>query len=1034
MDRGATLQEYTRNPKSWFKKSPSSDQLEEVVLLDFSPRRTPVDLPTFDPTTLLGRIIKNSEQPWMNSEPNDVYDTLEDSGFKVCSGILRLKYQAQGKGLARATVHDEKGPVGMRGTIDLLRNFHMTEVVLAVLESTNAALYKLREHPGIRQRVAKWFEMDGNPSSRVLGVGLVTGVLVQIHRVESKYLVGELFAFRTKPLPLYLTMYPPYSALPVSSASSSQRGVPGPLKMLTTAGDTTKVSRSGTNQSNANEAPDKGPSPPASPLVSSLLNKAIKSAGPNIYDENPDKSKKVRFPSRSSPPESISETTETSVFSHQIGSATHTSVRGSDLHTMDGREPFTVAKDGSQKPSLSSYFSREEAPETRNLGLSPKLHMQPRGYTCKWELPAFMSDQFDPGQSISSVVTLTGTEIAALATTCGDYVSRFWPYGGSALLGAIDELLLKRRMVEYEGLKDMGIYVYFDIDGAIGVSVYADSPEHHSEVADTLLWLAATFRSSPYSAVAKSRSSFQVVQYRSQLTLDELEPVETSGICWYPLFTHTSMAVQFPVPPRIDGVGLAISPALMASMAGIIMPVEYHGGFILKGLSTTLVPIRECDGGAAIQWHLVPTQSADGSFDLRTSDSGGNDIGFLKVKDPKTLFVKNAYLGWCKEAKILLGTDESNYATVNWSGPAPEQSRLTFSGFALGFSSSGMGAFGPSATMNFAVAKNQQARFMDIDQQLADRLKLSISKPALIYDTATQRGWLIPITSLLLHMMHLRHRELNKHSVSVSTESMPYSETVGEGGKEAYKVLSTYLRPGSKTPLGPSTMWRDALAILCTALDMALKDARDMKDKLSRNEDSEIYGFELLNIVRADSPFRFSERKVQKQSGGWALIAQQIGYVLFCSGLGDALVPGLSANHLCQHWMTVPSNCDYLSAYVPCVREVLEQQGKHQGVQMLQDQNYQQILYEECTHQKGQRCFHLKSYHGLLQSFKEPYITAPAVTLENDSSSGSRGAIIFGKFTKLSKRTVPITAETNGNATTAKPQVNFFRRVIYRSS
>lgn len=576
----------------------------------------------------------------------------------------------------------------------------------------------------------------------------------------------------------------------------------------------------------------------------------------------------------------------------------------------------------------------------------------------------------------------------------------------------------------------MDIYVYFDIEGAIGVSIYADSPEHHSEVADTLLWLAATFRSSPYSAVAKSRSSFQVVQDGSQLTLDELEPVETSGICWYPLFTHTSMAVQFPIPPRINGVGLAISPALMASMAGIIMPVEYHGGFILKGLSTTLVPIRECDGGAAIQWHLFPTQSADGSFDLRTSDSGGNDIGFLKVKDPETLFVKNAYLGWCKEAKILLGTDESNYATVNWSGPAPEQSRLTFSGFALGFSSSGMGAFGPSATMNFAVAKNQQARFMNIDQQLADRLKLSISKPALIYDTATQRGWLIPVTSLLLHMMHLRHRELTKHSVSVSTESMPYSETVGEGGKEAYKVLSTYLRPGSKTPLGPSTMWRDALAILRTALDMALKDARDMKDKLSGTEDSEIYGFELLNIVRADSPFRFSERKVQKQSGGWALIAQQIGYVLFCSGLGDALVPGLSANHLCQHWMTVPSNCDYLSAYVPCVREVLEQQGKHQGVQMLQDQN----LYEECTHQKGQRCFHLKSYHGLLQSFKEPYITAPAVTLENDSSPGSRGAIIFGKFTKLSKRTVPITAETNGNATTAKPQVNFFRRIIYRSS
>lgn len=424
MDRGATLQEYTPNRKSWFKKSPSSNQLEEVLLLDFSPRTTPrLGFPTFDPTTLLGRIIKNSEQPWMNSEPNDVYDTLEDSGFKVCSGILKLRYQAQKKGLARATVHDKKGPVGMRGRRDLLRKFHRTEVVLAALESTDAALYKLREHPGIRQRVAKWFEMDGNPSSRILEVSLVTGVLVQINMVKSKHLVGKLFAIRTKRIPFASTID---SAPPGISASSSQRDVSGSLKMLRTAGDTTKVSRLGTDLSNANEAPDKGSRPPASPLVSSL-NKAIKSAGPNIYDENPDKSKKVRFPSRSSPPESISEPTETSVFSHRIGTATHASVRGSDLHTMDGREPFTVAKDGSQKPSFSSYFSR-------------------RRYTCKWELPAFMSYQFDPGQSISSVVTLTGTEIAALATTCGDYVSRFWPYGGSALLGAIDELLLKRRM------------------------------------------------------------------------------------------------------------------------------------------------------------------------------------------------------------------------------------------------------------------------------------------------------------------------------------------------------------------------------------------------------------------------------------------------------------------------------------------------------------------------------------------------------------------------------------------------------------
>lgn len=567
------------------------------------------------------------------------------------------------------------------------------------------------------------------------------------------------------------------------------------------------------------------------------------------------------------------------------------------------------------------------------------------------------------------------------------------------------------------------------------VSITYDPLHYPHEVADTLRWLAATFRNSPYnSAVATSHAFFKTDRCDTELLLDTLEPVITPVMCWHSLFTHTPIAVEFPIFPRIDGVGLAIAPTLMAYMAGIIMPVEYHGGLILKGLSSILVPIRECDDGKAIQWHLFATHPTDGFFSLRTPESGDNDIDFLKIQDAKTLFEKQAYLGWCKEAKILLGTLESKYAAVNWSGPAPEQSRYSLSGFTLGLSSSGMGAFGPSTALNFAIAKNQRARFMDIEQQLTVRLKLSISKPSLIYDTASQRAWLIPVTSLLLHMMHLRHRELTKRSVSVSPQSMPYSETSAEGGYEAYKVLMTYLRSDMETSLGSSTMWRDALATLCTALDMALKDAREMKDKVSRNEDSEIYGFELLNIVRADSPFRFSERKVQKQSGGWASIAQQVGYVLFCSDLGDAMVPSPSANHLCQHWMTVPSQRDYLSAYVPCVQEVLERQGMHTGVKLLQDQNYQRSLYEECTHEDGQRCFHLKSYDALLKSSKKTCGTTSTVTLKNDSNPGSQGAIIFGKFIKLPKRTLPIATESNCNGVATKPRMSVLRRALYRLS
>ncbi|KAL8934731.1 MAG: hypothetical protein Q9216_005760 [Gyalolechia sp. 2 TL-2023] len=1013
--------------KSKFGKEFSSrtiDHREEVSLSDFSLLNDPAPQ-TFDPTLLLGRIVKDSGRPWTGAVPINPELALIFSNIKVFTGILKHKKLSLKNAFASGRIYDEKISLDLRGSSDLLRNFHRDEVCLALLESTDAILSNLRTDPRIRESVAQWLESNGKRALPNPVVGLVTGVLVNFLKPSRKNPVRTKFAIRTERVALDFADFPDSTIALVPSGKSAfgtPPDSPGPRNILKEAVDTAKTSKSGIFHGNVH----------GSPTGSPLFNKAIESAGPISDNRSLDESKQIGYPSLPTPFQNIS-------LLHQIGSVTQPRTRATT-------KPLKFAEEQCQQsiPSDLLDSSMEDSPETRNMGLLSDTHqskMKTRQYICNWELLAYMSDQFDSWHPISSMVTLTGTETVAEATTCGDYVSDLWPNGGDALLSAIDQYRTLSR-------SDISVTTWgIDIrlrtkrnSKTARIDVTCASFNHHCEVMSTLRWLAATFRSSPFSVIAKSRASLldDPDLYRTtspeiifDLTLDELEPVETSAMCWYPLFPHTPMAVDFPARPRIDGVGLAISPALMASMAGIIMPVEYHGGFILKGLSATLVPIRACDGGAAIQWHLFPNQSADGSFDLRTPESGGSEVEFLRVEEPKTLFEKKAYLGWCKEANILLGTDQSNYAAVNWSGSAPEQSRFTFSGFALGISSSGMGAFGPSATMNFAVAKNQRARFMDIEQQLVDRLRLSISKPALIYDTATQRGWLTPITSLLLHMMHLRHRELTKHTSSVNTEPMPYANTLGEGGKEAYEVLATYLRPRSRTPLGSCTIWRDTLAVLCTALDMALKDARDVKDKVSRNGDCEIYGFELLNIVRAESPFRFSERKVQKQSGGWALIAQQIGYVLFCSNLGEALVPGGSANHLCQKWMTVPPDCDYLCAYVPCIEEVLEQQGKHRGVQMLHDQRHQQTLYEECKHKSGQRCSHLKSYHALLEPSKGTCETTSTEARENGMSFASPGALIFGKFTKLSRRTMPITAAENGNALAEKPQVNVLRRIYH---
>lgn len=567
--------------------------------------------------------------------------------------------------------------------------------------------------------------------------------------------------------------------------------------------------------------------------------------------------------------------------------------------------------------------------------------------------------------------------------------------------------------------------VRFHVTGPMGLQV---------EIAEALCWLTATFRISCSPSIAastvilekvgngSSRTRTKSLEQDFVLTLSPLVPLQGSGLCWTPLFTNIAMAVQFPVPRRNEGVGLEIPPLLMAHLAGIVLVVEFQGGMILKGLSTALVPMKQCDDGKAVQWHLFHTDSRDGFLDLKDPISGEAQIDFLKVKDPAILFEKRAYLGWCKHAKILLGTEESDYASLSWSAPSAERSRTTLSGFSLGLSSNGLGIFGPSATINFAVAKYQRTRFMNIEQQLKDRLRMSLSKPTLVFDTSTRRGWLVPTTSVLIHMIHPRRRELGQCGPAPNDAEPEFANPREGDGLGPYEVLMTHLQPSSQTS------WKETLAIFFTALDMALKEVTEPRTP-ARSESSEIYGYEMLDVVRADSPFRFSQRKIQKESGGWALIAQDVGYVLFCSGLGDAIVPGEGSNRLCGQWAKVPSHCDYLSAYVPCVCEILERQGWHGGLQTLRN-----CLYEDCDHKNEERCVRLRTYKSLLELPTEiaAYACQPATC--GQTTRASDGAIVFGKSTKLLKRALPVEPDGGVVARDKKRSNSLFRRALRKIS
>ncbi|KAL8652399.1 MAG: hypothetical protein Q9226_004287 [Calogaya cf. arnoldii] len=241
---------------------------------------------------------------------------------------------------------------------------------------------------------------------------------------------------------------------------------------------------------------------------------------------------------------------------------------------------------------------------------------------------------------------------------------------------------------------------------------------------------------------------------------------------------------------------------------------------------------------------------------------------------------------------------------------------------------------------------------------------------------------------------------------------MPYAKTTVEGGYEAYQILVGHLQPGSSSALGDQLAWRDTLARLYTGLDMALKTASDFNNRPQPDE-SEIAGFELLDIVLADSPFRLSHRRVKKQSGGWAPIGHHVGYVLFCSGFGEALIPSPTSqsNRFCKHCSRIPSGCDYLSAYVPCFQETLLRQGEHAVSRLVNSIEYEEFLYHDCDGTNEGRCLPVQTYDHLFQAARKA--SSPTTTGAPNEIPNTRncGAIVIGKRVNLLRRNLPTTPD-----------------------
>lgn len=188
------------------------------------------------------------------------------------------------------------------------------------------------------------------------------------------------------------------------------------------------------------------------------------------------------------------------------------------------------------------------------------------------------------------------------------------------------------------------------------------------ETLEQLAWLAATLRPQMGDEIVVSDIDFRAQQIQhdnsvqtvfrlSLFDKDQAPQVDSNepGQCWTTLFTQSVLAYGFPLhnPDRPEGIlGLEIPFQIMAEFADTRLPIMVGDRVVFASDVRLLVP--QMMFGTSIQWHVL-----SGNDRFRGAEQS------QKILDPKLqtlgleeLMAARAFLGYCSNSEILLGTEE----------------------------------------------------------------------------------------------------------------------------------------------------------------------------------------------------------------------------------------------------------------------------------------------------------------------------------------------------------------------------------------
>lgn len=393
--------------------------------------------------------------------------------------------------------------------------------------------------------------------------------------------------------------------------------------------------------------------------------------------------------------------------------------------------------------------------------------------------------------------------------------------------------------------------------------------------------------------------------------------------CWHAIFPSGVFAHGFPIPPREQEVGLELPFDLMVTLSGVLYPLEYGNGVILKGRSTALNPTVRYE--SSTQWHFVSSGSKDEQLLLDSITGSVSD--WFETFDPDRLGTARTFLGYCRNAEIHLGTAESNYENIMRSGTKPEKSRVNIA-TKLSILIGSSGNFPFSLGTELTLPRSLRAITPGLNLPFSFRLYRARKQPLILYDTETKRGWLVPELSVVLHIAHAQIAQ-QPDLKSEELDRSGYAEISGDGGQAASAAISRAceVKLCDEHVDGRPLFFRDMVNKILTALE-SRKELRINREDTSGGlqlRRSGLRGWDFADFVSFDFLSKRREEPIDKSTGGsWTCIASQNPdmIVLFCRNLGEIIKPK-QAEKVCGSLTPLPEGRCHLIASVPCLEQLV---------------------------------------------------------------------------------------------------------------